>query len=78
MNQSQAQTVEFFWMVTFQKPMAGGMSIQTSYGTTKWTGPATRYALLNQFITEYVPAHLPAMQGASILHWQCEPNDYAA
>jgi hypothetical protein len=76
MNQSQPQSVEFFWMVTFQKPMARGMAIQTSYGTTPWSGPATRYALLNWFMTEYVPDQLPDMQGASILHWQCEPNDY--
>lgn len=76
MSQAQPQTRTFFFMATLQVPDPRGIRVVNVWGNVEFPRSVTRQETITWFNTTYLPGE--GLEGANIMFWQCEPDDYPA
>lgn len=64
----------FFFLATLQAPDPRGIRVLNVSGSVRFATTVTRQDTFTWFTQTYLPEH--NMEGANVMFWQCEPNDY--
>lgn len=64
----------YAWMITLQKPIPGGMAMNTQYGTVHLAPGSTRHEVYGQLRAE-LDRQNPQMSDANVVFFSLEPND---